>query len=186
LYVYIELISSQKLGFNDFILFSHQDSYSLCRIFKKTSPGPKIIEHQGGVHSQWAVEASAQLPAGDFTSDGRVEDMENSSPSEPMYPFDMMQGGPMHGANAETDDKWAQFLNEELLDPMASCYQDPAGFSTFPSKVQTSRCCSNYYCDKRKKGKRNVLVEQSYMDYIYKNNMMLYIVKPFLIFTFFL
>jgi hypothetical protein len=101
-----------------------------------------------------------------------------------MYSYDMM--GPMHGANAETDDKWTQFLNEELLNPMALCYQDPAGFSTFPSKVQTSRCCFNYYCDKKK-----VLVEQyCYMDYIYKNNMMLHIGQTFflltLIFTFFM
>lgn len=41
----------------------------------------------------------------------------------------------MHGAGAEADDKWMQFLNEEVLNPMASCYHDPTSFSAFPSKV---------------------------------------------------
>ncbi|XP_074570528.1 NAC domain-containing protein 54-like [Curcuma longa] len=30
-----------------------QDAYALCRVFKKTEPGPKIIEHYGASHSQW-------------------------------------------------------------------------------------------------------------------------------------
>ncbi|KAF3321072.1 NAC domain-containing protein 86-like isoform X1 [Carex littledalei] len=124
-----------------------QDSYALCRIFNKTSPSPKMIEHKGAhyeANSQWAAAASVQSPAGNFSSDGIGEDLENSSysPYEPTHAFDMMQGGSFHGATAESDDKWMQFLNEEVLNPMASCYHDPVGFSTFPSKVDVALECA--------------------------------------------
>ncbi|KAJ4784762.1 NAC protein [Rhynchospora pubera] len=124
-----------------------QDSYALCRIFKKTAPIPKIIEQQGApsdVHTQWMVGASVQTPTGDFSSDGRGEDIENSSysPSELTCPIDMLQGGSFHSASAEADEKWTQFLNEEVLNPMVSYCHDPASFSTFPSKVDVALECA--------------------------------------------
>lgn len=108
------------------------------------------------------VAASVQSPAGNFSSDGRGEDIENSSysPCEPTYTFDMMQGSSFHGGSAQADDKWMQFLNEEVLNPMASCYHDPASFSTFPSKVYiSSHYCFNYHS-----------VEIIFVDDQYKNN----------------
>lgn len=35
-----------------------KDTYALCRVFKKTEPGPKIVEHYGASHShsQWITK----------------------------------------------------------------------------------------------------------------------------------
>ncbi|XP_008778272.2 NAC domain-containing protein 86-like [Phoenix dactylifera] len=116
-----------------------QDAYALCRIFKKSAPGPKIIEHYGAPyeeHSEWISNDCS--PTVDLSSDGRGEDLESCA-----YPFprgtcssDMIHGASFN-ASASIDSKWMQFLNEETFTSSSPYYQLPS-FSFVPSKVDVA------------------------------------------------
>ncbi|OAY66168.1 NAC domain-containing protein 86 [Ananas comosus] len=116
-----------------------QDAYALCRVFKKSAPGPKIIEHYGAPyeeHSQW--RATDHSPTLDVSSDGRGEDLESCSFSFPVETgsSDMIQGSSVAG-----NGKWMNFLPEEALNA-TGLLCDPFSYSYLPSKVDVALECA--------------------------------------------
>lgn len=129
-----------------------QDAYALCRVFKKTAPGPKIIEHYGAVHHpieqpQWMASSVDRSPTLDMSSDvNRGDDFESSSFSFPTgAPMDSMHGGlGMHMSAPQEDGKWMQFLSEDAFNATNPFSMNPASssFSCFPSKVDVALECA--------------------------------------------
>ncbi|CAL4928719.1 unnamed protein product [Urochloa decumbens] len=128
-----------------------QDAYALCRVFKKTAPGPKIIEHYGAVHHpieqpQWMASSVDRSPTLDQSSDVRGDDFESSSFSFPTEaPMDSMHGGfGMQMSTAHEDGKWMQFLSEDAFNATNPFFMNPASssFSCLPSKVDVALECA--------------------------------------------
>ncbi|KAJ1299072.1 hypothetical protein BS78_01G503200 [Paspalum vaginatum] len=130
-----------------------QDAYALCRVFKKTAPGPKIIEHYGAVHHpieqphQWTTSSVDRSPTLDMSSDVRGDDLESSSFSFPTgEPMDSMQNGfGMQMLSAPHEDgKWMQFLSEDAFNATNPFSLNPASssFSCLPSKVDVALECA--------------------------------------------
>ena len=124
--------------------FCSQDAYALCRVFKKTAPGPKIIEHYGAVHHpieqpQWMASSVDRSPTLDLSSDVRGDDLESSSFSFPTEaPMESMHGGfGMQMSTGHEDGKWMQFLSEDAFNATNPFFMNPASssFSCLPSKV---------------------------------------------------
>ncbi|KAL6589767.1 hypothetical protein ACP70R_050214 [Stipagrostis hirtigluma subsp. patula] len=129
-----------------------QDAYALCRVFKKTAPGPKIIEHYGAVHHpveqpQWTASSiDHRSPTLDLSGDVRGDDFESSSFSFPTEaPIDSMHGGYGLQMNAPHEDgKWMQFLSEDAFNATNPLFMNPASssFSCLPSKVDVALECA--------------------------------------------
>ncbi|KAL5218174.1 hypothetical protein ABZP36_018858 [Zizania latifolia] len=130
-----------------------QDAYALCRVFKKTAPGPKIIEHYGVVQHhveqpQWMTSSSVvdRSPTLDMSSDGRGDDFESSSFSFPTEaPMDSMHSGfGMQMSAPHEDGKWMQFLSEDAFNATNPFFMNPvaANFSCLPSKVDVALECA--------------------------------------------
>uniref|UniRef100_A0A0A9D6H0 NAC domain-containing protein n=1 Tax=Arundo donax TaxID=35708 RepID=A0A0A9D6H0_ARUDO len=127
-----------------------QDAYALCRVFKKTAPGPKIIEHYGAVHHveqpQWMASSVDRSPTLDLSSDVRGDDFESSSFSFPTEaPMDTMHGGfGMQMSAPHEDGKWMQFLSEDAFNATNPFFMNPASssFSCLPSKVDVALECA--------------------------------------------
>ncbi|WVZ55212.1 hypothetical protein U9M48_005904 [Paspalum notatum var. saurae] len=131
-----------------------QDAYALCRVFKKTAPGPKIIEHYGAVHHpieqpQWMAASSVdRSPTLDMSSDVRGDEFESSSFSFPTGGAPMMDS--MHGgfgmqmSAPHEDGKWMQFLSEDAFNATNTFSMNPASssFSCLPSKVDVALECA--------------------------------------------
>ena len=98
---------------------SMKDAYALCRVFKKTAPGPQIVVD----HSQWM--STDRSPTVDLSSDGRGDEFESR---------EMMQGASLDGSACE-DGKWMQYLTEEAFGGGVPCH-DPGSFTYMPSKVK--------------------------------------------------
>jgi hypothetical protein len=143
-------------------IFCAQDAYALCRVFKKTAPGPKIIEHYGVVQHhieqpQWttASRVDHRSPTLDLSScDVRGDDFESSSFSFPAEApiMDSVHGGGGFGMqmNAPHEDgKWMQFLSEDAFNATNPFFMNPASSSSLsciPSKVCKQRQqCQSYH-----------------------------------------
>lgn len=117
-----------------------QDAYALCRVFKKSAPGPKIIEHYGAtfeMHPQWATNDHSSTmelsPEGreDLDSCGYQLQMESCSSG-------FMQR-PSYNASAAVDGKWMQYLADEAFQATNNPpFQSPSSFSYVPSQVMFS------------------------------------------------
>ncbi|XP_037437222.1 uncharacterized protein LOC119304159 [Triticum dicoccoides] len=133
-----------------------QDAYALCRIFKKTAPGPKIMEHYGaaqyhGEQPQWTPSSVERSPT---PCDGRGggDDFESSSFSFPTEA--PMTSGSMHGSGfgmqmmggmPHEDGRWMQFLSEDAFNATNPYFMNPAAasnFSCLPSKVDVALECA--------------------------------------------
>lgn len=102
-----------------------QDAYALCRVFKKSEPGPKIIEHYGAPceeHRQWMTELSPN-GIGDY--------LESSSCH--FQPSDCSQTT-MIQSSFDTNNSWMQFLTDEALSTNNDSIPS-SRFSYVPSKV---------------------------------------------------
>ncbi|XP_006649289.1 NAC domain-containing protein 86-like [Oryza brachyantha] len=128
-----------------------QDAYALCRVFKKTAPGPKIIEHYGVVHHhaeqpQWMTSNVDRSPTLEVSFDGRGDDFESSGFSFPTEtPMDSMHGGfGMQMSAPHEDGKWMQFLSEDAFNATNPFMTNPvaANFSCLPSKVDVALECA--------------------------------------------
>ncbi|RRT42005.1 hypothetical protein B296_00050156 [Ensete ventricosum] len=97
-----------------------QDSYALCRVFKKSAPGPKILEHHGS-----SCKGSTDVSP---TVDG------NCYPFPPETCCSKMVQGSSPNVSASADVKWMQYLSEEAFTD-APAFHDPACFPYIPSKV---------------------------------------------------
>ncbi|XP_062209655.1 NAC domain-containing protein 54-like isoform X2 [Phragmites australis] len=122
-----------------------QDAYALCRVFKKTGPGPKIIEHYGVVRHhdeqpQWMASSSVdRSPTLDLSCDVRGDEFESSSFSFPTEaPMDSMHGGfGMQMSAPHEDGKWMQFLSEDAFNATNPFFMNPAS-----SKVNVELECA--------------------------------------------
>ncbi|KAF8780205.1 hypothetical protein HU200_001872 [Digitaria exilis] len=129
-----------------------QDAYALCRVFKKTAPGPKIIEHYGAVHQpieqpQWMASSVDRSPTLDLSSDVRGDDFESSSFSFPTEaPMESMHGGfGMQMNTGHEDGKWMQFLSEDAFNATTNPFfmnAASSSFSCLPSKVDVALECA--------------------------------------------
>nr|CAD1844658.1 unnamed protein product [Ananas comosus var. bracteatus] len=118
-----------------------QDAYALCRVFKKSAPGPKIIEHYGAPyeeHSQW--RANDHSPTLDVSSDGRGEDLESCSFS---FPVETGSSDMIQGLSVAGNGKWMNFLPEEALNA-TGLLCDPFSYSYLPSKKLRSGQTRSY------------------------------------------
>ncbi|CAL9109174.1 unnamed protein product, partial [Musa textilis] len=102
-----------------------QDAYALCRVFKKTAPGPQIVVD----HSQWT--STDRSPTVDLSSDGRGDELESC---------ETMQAASLDGGACE-DGKWMQYLTEEAFGGGVPCH-DPGSFTYMPSKVDVALECA--------------------------------------------
>ncbi|KAL5570718.1 hypothetical protein UlMin_020315 [Ulmus minor] len=127
-----------------------QDAYALCRIFKKTAPGPKIVEHYGATSTPTNQLASEHSSTNiEIYSDGRCEDFESSN-----YP--MMQPETCSAAmfNRSTfdhvnqhhgrsqDGKWTQFLSDDAFNFATPSFPNYGTISYPPSKVDVALECA--------------------------------------------
>ncbi|KAK3150296.1 hypothetical protein QOZ80_3AG0231380 [Eleusine coracana subsp. coracana] len=129
-----------------------QDAYALCRVFKKTAPGPKIIEHYGVVQHhieqpQWTASSiDHRSPTLDLSCDVRSDDFESSGFSFPAEaPMEAMHGGfGMQMSASHEDGKWMQFLSEDAFNATNPFFMNPASsnFSCIPSKVDVALECA--------------------------------------------
>ncbi|XP_077220650.1 NAC domain-containing protein 54-like [Tasmannia lanceolata] len=121
-----------------------QDAYALCRVFKKSEPGPKIGEQYAAPfddHSQWAPNDHSSTI--EISSEGRGEDLESSG-----YPFPsetsssgIVQGTSWDIINAQTDGKWMQFLAEEAFSSTDPPFSNTGSFKYVPSKMDVALEC---------------------------------------------
>ncbi|XP_028547959.1 NAC domain-containing protein 45 isoform X1 [Dendrobium catenatum] len=116
-----------------------QDAYALCRVFKKSEPGPKIIEHYGAPceeHKQWMLNEHSSTMT-DLSPDGIGDYLESSNyhfqPSD--CPQTMIQ------SSFEASNSWMQFLTDEALSSTTATFQNTS-FSYVPSKVDVALECA--------------------------------------------
>jgi hypothetical protein len=111
-------------------------------VFKKSAPGPKIIEHYGAPalcldHTGW-MSYDHSSPTLEISSDYRGEDLDSSSYSFPpeMRPPETIPKFDPVNAGAPDDGKWMQFLTEDAFDAITTgSFDDPTSYPCFPSKV---------------------------------------------------
>ncbi|XP_020248888.1 NAC domain-containing protein 86-like isoform X2 [Asparagus officinalis] len=123
-----------------------QDAYALCRVFKKTAPGPKIIEHYGApyqLQQQW--KANDHSSTVELSSEGIGDDLESCG-----YTFqsEFCSSGvaqrPSHNEATDADGKWMQFLEEEAFIATNNIppFHNPSSFSYVPSRVDVALECA--------------------------------------------
>ncbi|KAG9442480.1 hypothetical protein H6P81_018334 [Aristolochia fimbriata] len=124
-----------------------QDAYALCRVFKKSGVGPKIMEPYGATRfeesSKWVTEESPS--AMEFSSGG--EDFGRSSgnlfTSTERCASNMIHGGSFNNIAQRSDGKWMQYLTEEALSSTEPQFPDHSGsFAYPPSKVDIALECA--------------------------------------------
>ncbi|KAK8916738.1 NAC domain-containing protein 74 [Platanthera zijinensis] len=111
-----------------------KDGYALCRVFKKSEPGPKIIEHYGAQceeHKQWMLNDHSSAMT-DLSPDGMGDYLETNNyhfqPSDCSQT--MIQSSPIDASSS-----WMQFLTDEALSSTMATFQNPHSFTYVPSKV---------------------------------------------------
>ncbi|KAK8965104.1 NAC domain-containing protein 78 [Platanthera guangdongensis] len=109
------------------------DGYALCRVFKKSEPGPKIIEHYGAQceeHKQWMLNDHSSAMT-DLSPDGMGDYLETNNyhfqPSDCSQT--MIQSSPIDASSS-----WMQFLTDEALSSTMATFQNPHSFTYVPSK----------------------------------------------------
>ncbi|XP_043694532.1 NAC domain-containing protein 86-like [Telopea speciosissima] len=123
-----------------------QDAYALCRIFKKTAPGPKIAEHYGIQYvNRYQMTPNDQSSALELSPERRGDDIDSSScypfPSDTCSP-DTIPGCSSLGNNDPTDGKWMQFLAEDPFGFPTPAFQNHGSISCLPSKVDIALECA--------------------------------------------
>ncbi|KAM7459776.1 hypothetical protein LguiA_005508 [Lonicera macranthoides] len=118
-----------------------QDAYALCRVFKKSLNGPKIVEQN------YATTASEHSSSVDLYSEGRCEDMETCDypmQSPPCSTNINIQGSPHNNIGGSTSDgRWMQYLSDEAFNfPNTSFSNYGAAVPYPPSKVDIALECA--------------------------------------------
>ncbi|KAG6483923.1 NAC domain-containing protein 86-like isoform X1 [Zingiber officinale] len=110
-----------------------QDAYALCRVFKKTEPGPKIIEHYGvshahtHTHSQWMTKDHHPTTTTTISADIRESDEDDFEGFGIISPF-------QSGACSSNIMMQQQYCLAQ--DPRIDSWNSPECFSYTPSRLQ--------------------------------------------------
>ncbi|KAL6959690.1 hypothetical protein U1Q18_039842, partial [Sarracenia purpurea var. burkii] len=121
------------------------DAYALCRVFKKSAPGPKIGEHQY-VASASAQMSSDQSSAGiDLYSEGRCEDLDSCDYQTALDPSSRNLNA--HGSQLITsgasDENWTRYLSEDVFGVTNNpSFPNSEAISYHPSKVDIALECA--------------------------------------------
>ncbi|XP_035544159.1 NAC domain-containing protein 86-like isoform X1 [Juglans regia] len=120
-----------------------QDAYALCRIFKKSTTGPKIGEQYANrTTNQLTTDHSSSI---ELYSEGRC-DQDLESPDYPMQ-YDSfsphMQTGSSHEiSGTRSDGKWMQFLSKDAFNLTPPAPFPNYGTHVDPSKVDIALECA--------------------------------------------
>ncbi|XP_038971563.1 NAC domain-containing protein 45-like [Phoenix dactylifera] len=120
-----------------------QDAYSLCRVFKKTMPAPKIID-QYDVSNE---EHSRRMSSGNTsTLDALTSGREDKESCGYLYPpetcsSDLIQGVPCD-ANAPITEKWVQLLADESFRSAPMLFDNPLNSCYVQSEVDVALECA--------------------------------------------
>ncbi|XP_010270697.1 PREDICTED: NAC domain-containing protein 45 [Nelumbo nucifera] len=121
-----------------------QDAYALCRVFKKTAPGPKFEEqYRAPFYNQYQMMCNDQSSTLEQSSEGRIDDLESSGfpfPSETGSP-DTIQGSSFD-MNGQRDGSWMQFLAEEAFSSTLPAFPNNGSIPYLPSKVDIALECA--------------------------------------------
>ncbi|KAJ4974029.1 hypothetical protein NE237_007203 [Protea cynaroides] len=122
-----------------------QDAYALCRIFKKTAPGPKIVEHFGSQYvNRYQMMPNDQSSTLELSPERRGDDIESSCypfPSDTCSP-DTLQGSSSLMNNGPADGTWTQFLADDAFGFPTPTFQNHGSVSYLPSKVDIALECA--------------------------------------------
>ncbi|XP_068640747.1 NAC domain-containing protein 54-like [Aristolochia californica] len=119
-----------------------QDAYALCRVFKKSGVGPKIVEPYVTARfeesAKWMPDESPSATEFSFGEDfGRS-----------CYPFPSERcasnttQGVSFNNNGQRDGKWMQYLSEEALSSTEPQFPDTGSFPYPPCKVDIALECA--------------------------------------------
>ncbi|KAF5457571.1 hypothetical protein F2P56_021663 [Juglans regia] len=123
-----------------------QDAYALCRVFKKSTTGPKIGEQHYPPITTNQLMTSEHSSSIDLYSEGRCEDLESSN-----YPmqYDSCSSSMLTGSSqldittgTRTDGKWMQFLSEDAFNFTPPPLPNYETVSYPPSKVDIALECA--------------------------------------------
>ncbi|XP_041007611.1 NAC domain-containing protein 86-like isoform X2 [Juglans microcarpa x Juglans regia] len=124
-----------------------QDAYALCRVFKKSTTGPKIEEQQyPPITTNQLMTSEHSSSINDLYSEGRCEDLESSN-----YPmqYDSCSSSMLTGSSqldistgTRTDGKWMQFLSEDAFNFTPPPLPNYETVSYPPSKVDIALECA--------------------------------------------
>ncbi|KAL0913356.1 hypothetical protein M5K25_016809 [Dendrobium thyrsiflorum] len=128
-----------------------QDAYALCRVFKKSTPGPKIIEHVGLApprEEQLQLEAFDQSPTVDLTTDERADhdDLESSNDYNLFQTHSNFSQSLVHNPSFDASASWMEhFLSEESVVSSTNVpFPSPSSFSSMLSKVDVALECARF------------------------------------------
>ncbi|KAI0500145.1 hypothetical protein KFK09_018354 [Dendrobium nobile] len=122
-----------------------QDAYALCRVFKKSTPGPKIIEHVG-LNPR---EEQLQLEAFDLTPDERADhdDLESSNVYNLFQTHSSFSESLVHSPSFDASASWMEHFMAEESSVVSSTnvpFPSPSSFSSMLSKVDVALECARF------------------------------------------
>lgn len=124
-----------------------QDSYALCRIFKKSLNAPKIINHYGITASDHSNSSNIEI----YSCDDNMDNVsDHAMPFSPVYPPNNIVHGSSHnnivGDTSNNDARWTQYLSEEAFSFTNPSFPDSCGAIAYPpSKVILTRVAKLTY-----------------------------------------
>lgn len=109
-----------------FVIF--QDAYALCRIFKKTAPGPKMAEQYGSQYvNRYQMMPNDHSSFLEVSPERRGGDIDSSCypfQSDACSPDTSIQGSSYLENNGPIDGKWMQFLADEPFGSTTPTFQN--------------------------------------------------------------
>lgn len=114
------------------IIFNSQDAYALCRVFKKSAIGPKIVEHYAPTPMTTANQMThhANSPSIEYYS----ESSDYPMPYDRCLPSNIGT----ESSNQAHDGKWTQFLSEDSFGLNSTTpFSNYATTPYHPCKVKT-------------------------------------------------
>lgn len=126
------------------IIFYFQDAYALCRVFKKSAIGPKVVEH----YAPTTITTASQMTH--HANSPSIEYYSESSDYPMPYGTRLPGNIGTESSNQTHDGKWTQFLSEDAFGLNGNTpFSNYATTPYHPCKVKTfldvnsviSTCC---------------------------------------------
>ncbi|XP_073106204.1 NAC domain-containing protein 54-like [Elaeis guineensis] len=120
-----------------------QDAYSLCRVFKKSMLGPKIIDRYNASHEE---HSQRMLSDNTLTTDALADGGEGRESYGYLYPLETCSSnrpqGALCDANTPITDKWVQLLADEAFISTPMLFDNPLKNCYIQSKVDVALECA--------------------------------------------